>query len=35
MLDANKVDHVMSTAIYFLLSVGSVSRLDRIPYAET
>lgn len=32
---ADKVDRAVSTAIYFLLPSGSVSRLHRIPCAET
>ena len=35
MYAADKVDRPVSTAIYFLLPAGSVSRLHRIPCAET
>lgn len=33
--NADKVDRPVSTAIYFLLPSGSVSKLHRIPCAET
>lgn len=35
MYAADKVGRAVSTAIYFLLPAGSVSRLHRIPCAET
>jgi uncharacterized protein len=35
MFDADKVGRAVSTAIYFLLPERSVSRLHRIPCAET
>jgi hypothetical protein len=35
MYAADKVNRAVSTAIYFLLPAGSVSRLHRIPCAET
>jgi len=34
-ISAVKVDRAVSTSIYFLLPSGSVSRLHRIPMAET
>ncbi|KAH9652780.1 actin 1 [Citrus sinensis] len=34
-MESDKVDRAVSTAIYFLLPSGSVSRLHRLPCAET